>query len=69
MLVEKIINILHIKSEFLQLLIGAVVIALIISLGMFYLLDLAHFSITPALPAATGAIGAAIFAARFRRGK
>lgn len=49
-----------------KLLIGAVLIALVISLGMIGILKLLGFSINPAIPAALGAIGAATYAARVR---
>ena len=67
MLAEKFINILPIKSEFLKLLIGSTLTALMISLGMVYILEFIHFPVSPALPSAFGAIGAAIYASRFNR--
>ena len=67
MLAEKVINILPIKSEFLKLLIGSILTALMISLGMVYVLELIHFPVSPALPSACAAIGAAIYASNFNR--
>lgn len=66
MLAEKVINILPIKSEFLKLLIGSILTALMISLGMVFILDLIHFPVSSAIPSAFAAIGAAIYASRFK---
>lgn len=50
----------------LVLVAGSVVTALAISLGMVGILALIEFPVNPALPAAFGAIGAALFAARMK---
>jgi hypothetical protein len=65
MFAEKVIKILPIKSKFLKLVIGSTLTALMISLGMVFILDLFHFSINSAIPSAFAAIGAAIYASRF----
>lgn len=65
MLSEKIINILPIKSEFLKLLTGSTLTALMISLGMVFVIHLIHFSISSAIPSAFAAIAAAIYASSF----
>ena len=66
-MLAKIINSLPIKSEFLKLLIGSILTALMISLGMVFISDLIHFPIGSAIPSAIAAIGAAIYASRFNR--
>ena len=69
MLTERIINVLPIKSDFSKLIIGSILTALMISLGMVFILDLIHFSISSAIPSAFAAIGAAIYASRFNSKK
>ncbi len=66
MLAEKVINIFPIKSNFLKLLIGSILTVLMISLGMVYISELLLFKIGSAIPSAFAALGAAIFAARFK---
>lgn len=65
MIVERIDQSIPVKSQFLKLVIGSVITALLISLGLVFILKLFNFSIAPAIPSAFAAIGAAIFAARF----
>ena len=65
MLSEKVINILPIKSGFLKLLTGSTLTALMISLGMVFIIDLIYFSISSAISSAFAAIGAAIYASDF----
>lgn len=65
MIIEKVINILPIKSEFLKLLIGSTLTALMISFGMVFILDLINFSLSSAILAAFAEIGKAIYASRF----
>ena len=69
MIVERIVQSIPIGSQFSKLIIGSVITALLISLGMVYILKLFNFSINPAIPSAFAAIGAAIFAARFKNKK
>lgn len=64
MFIDKIINILPVKSGYIKLLLGAVFIALIISMGIIVISNLFDFSIGSALPAASGAIGAAVFSTK-----
>jgi hypothetical protein len=65
MLSEKVINILPIKSEFLNLLTVSTLIALMISLRMVFIIDHIHFSMSSAIPSAFAAIAAAIYASSF----
>lgn len=60
MLAKKVINILPMKSEFFKLLIDSILTAVMISLGMLFVLDPINFSISSAIPSAFAAIGAAI---------
>jgi len=64
MIVERLLKPINIKSELGHLVVGAVATSLLISLGMVGILELIRFPVNPALPAAFGAIGSALFAAR-----
>jgi len=67
MIIEHLIERIPTKSAFTKLMVGSVITALSISLGMVWILQAFDFSISPALPASLGAIGAALFAARMRK--
>ncbi len=64
MLVTRTLNALHIKSRSLRLYLGAGFAAIAISLGTLWGAAAMGVSLGPAIPAALGAIGAALYAAR-----
>ena len=66
MLTEQLVKLLPIQSPILKLIIGSVIVALTISLGMVAVLRLLGFEVNPALPSALAGIGAAVFAARMK---
>lgn len=66
MFVERAIARIHVRSSWVELIIGSLITALAISLGMLAIADALGFELNPALPAAFGAVGAALFAARMR---
>ena len=66
MIIQHLIGRIPATCAFARLIIGSVVTALAISLGMVWILRVFDFEIGPAIPAAVGAIGAAVFAARMR---
>jgi len=67
MIVDKLVEKLHIRSNFMKLIAGSILTALVIALGMVGILKLFSFSINPAVPAVLGAIGGAIYAAVTRK--
>ena len=67
MIIEGLMEKLPVKSNFTKLIVGSVLTALTISLGMVGILRLFDFSINPAIPSAFAAIGAATYAARMRK--
>ena len=67
MIVDKLIEKLHIRSNFMKLIAGSILTALVIVLGMVSILKLFSFSINPAVPAVLGAVGGAIYAAVTRK--
>jgi hypothetical protein len=68
MIVRKLINKLPIRSGFLKLILGAVLVALLISFAMVGVLRLFGMSVNPAIPSVFASIGAAIYAAGMQRG-
>ncbi len=68
MVVEKLINKLPIRSAFVKLILGAILVALLISLGIVSVLRLLGMHINPAIPSVFASIGAAIYAAGMQRG-
>ncbi len=64
MIVEKVLEKLPFRSPLLKVVVGSVVTALAISLGMVGILALCGFSIGPAVPSGFAAAGAAIYAAK-----
>jgi small-conductance mechanosensitive channel len=64
MIIERLLEKLHIRSRPMKLIIGSALTALVISLGMVGILRLFGFSVNPGIPAAVAAIGAAAYAAR-----
>ena len=67
MIVDKLVEKLPIRSNFTKLIVGSILTALVISLGMVGILKLLSFSINPAIPAVLGAVGGAIYAAVTRK--
>ena len=63
MIVDKLVEKIHIRSNFMKLIAGSVLTALVIALGMVGILKLFSFSINPAVPAVLGTVGGAIYAA------
>lgn len=63
MIVEKLMEKLPIRSNFMKLIISSILVALLISLGTIGVLKLFGFSVNPVLPATLGVIGAAVYAA------
>lgn len=67
MVIKKIIDKLPIRSGFAKLILGAVLVALLISLGMVGVLKLFGFSVDPVIPSVFAGISAAIYAARVKK--
>ncbi|HIE26884.1 TPA: hypothetical protein EYP66_06330 [Candidatus Poribacteria bacterium] len=67
MIIERLVEKLPIRSDFQKLVIGSILTALTISLGMVGILRLADFSINAVIPSTFAAIGAAVYAARMRK--
>ena len=67
MIVDKLVEKLHFRSNFMKLIVGSILTALVIALGMASILKLFIFSINPVIPAALGAVGGAIYAAVKRK--
>lgn len=63
MVVKKIIDKCPIKSSFAKMILGAVLAALLVSLGMIGILRLFGFSVNPAIPSVFASIGVALYAA------
>lgn len=67
MIAERMLSRLPIRSELGRLVIGSALVAVLVSLGMVLVLRLVDFSIAPVIPAAMGAIAAALYAATIRK--
>lgn len=67
MIIKKIIDKCSIKSSFAKLILGAVIAALLVSLGMVGILKLFGFSVNPVIPSAFASIGAALYAAAVQK--
>ena len=67
MIIDKLVEKLHIRSDFMKLIAGSILTALLIALGMVGILKLSSFSINPAIPAIVGVIGGAIYAVITRK--
>jgi len=66
MIIKRLVEKVPVRSNFGKLIIGSMLTALAISLGMVGILVLFDFSINPAIPSAFAAVGAALYAARAR---
>jgi len=67
MIIERLVEKLPIRSNFTKLIVGSILTALAISLGMVGILKLFGFSVNPGIPAALASIGAATYAARMKK--
>ena len=67
MILEPLLEKLHIRAYWTKLIVGSALTALTISLGTVIILDLFDFSINPSVPGVLAAVGAATYAARIRR--
>ena len=63
MIIDKLIDKLPIKNNFIKLIVGAVITGLLISLLAFAVLKLIGYSVHAAIPSISGVIGAVIYAA------
>ncbi len=68
MIVKKIINKLPIRSGFAKLILGAVLVALLISFGIVGVFRLFGMPIDPAIPSVFAGVAAAIYAAGIQKG-
>ncbi len=64
MIVEKVLEKINIRPHLAKLMIGSVLTALIISLGMMGILRLVGFQMNPGIPVVMGVIGSVAYAAR-----
>jgi len=69
MVLGNLIDKLPIKSHFMKMIIGSLMTALIISLGIYGIPYFWGFKINAGIPAAFAAIGASLFAARYKTEK
>ena len=67
MIIDKLVEKLHIRSNFVKLITGSILTALAIALGMIGILKLFSFSINPVIPAVLGVVGGAVYAAVTRK--
>ncbi len=67
MVIKKLIDKVPIDSSFAKLILGAVLVALLVSLSMVGVLKLFGFSVDPAIPSVFAGISAAIYAAGVKR--
>jgi len=66
MIIERLVEKVPVRSNVGKLIIGSMLTALTISLGMVGILALFDLSINPAIPSAFAAVSAALYAARTR---
>jgi hypothetical protein len=64
MVIDRLLEKLHVRSRPMKLIVGSALTALTISLGTVGILKLLGFSVNPGIPAVVAAIGAAAYAAR-----
>jgi hypothetical protein len=67
--IKKIIDKLPIRSSFAKLILGAILVALLVSLGMIGVLKLFGFSVNPSIPSVFAGISAALYAAGIKKKK
>jgi len=67
MIVDKLIEKLHIRLNFMKIIAGSILTALVIALGMVGILKMFSYSINPMIPAVFGVVGGAIYAAVTRK--
>lgn len=61
MIIERLVEKIPVKSKFSKLILGSLLTALAISLGMVGILSMFDFSIDPVIPATVAVIGAAAY--------
>jgi len=62
MIVDRLVEKIPVKSKFAKMILGSLLTALTISLGMVGVLSMFDFSINSAIPSAVAAMGAAAYA-------
>jgi len=67
MILEPLLEKLHISAYWPKLIVGSAFTALTISLGTVVILELFGFSVNPGIPGVLAAVGAAAYAARIRK--
>ena len=67
MIVDKFVEKLHIRSNFIKLIAGSIFTSLVIALGKTGILKLINFSINPVIPAVLGVVGGTMYAATTRK--
>ena len=67
MIVEKIMDKLPVRSPLAKIIVGGILTALLISVGVFAVLRLFNFSVNPAIVAVLAVIGAAVYTASIRK--
>ena len=67
MIADRVMKLIPGRQGLTKLVIGASLVALMISLGMVGILSLFDFTLNPAIPSAFAGVGAAVFAARMSK--
>jgi hypothetical protein len=67
MIADRFLKLIPGEHLLTRLIVGSIFVALVISLGMVGIVSLFGFTLSPAIPSAFAAAGAAIFAARMAR--
>ena len=62
MIIERLVEKIPVKSKFTKVILGSLLTALTISLGMVSILSIFDFSINPVIPSTVAAMGAAAYA-------
>ena len=62
MIIERLVEKIPVKSKFGKVILGSLLTALAISLGMVIILSMFGFSINPVIPSTVAVIGAAAYA-------
>ena len=65
--INRVVDFLPIRSNFIKLIIGSIITALLISLCMGLILKLLNFHVSFVIPSALSVIGAAIYAAKYKK--
>ena len=67
--INRAVDVLPIRSNLIKLLIGSIIIALLISLGIGLIFKLLNFHVSIVIPAVIAVTGAAIYAAKYKNRK